>query len=76
MYSCMKKKLVKGEMVKGKGSIESERTEQKTELKGDNVVIGLDCDTPLSVVDKSVVCSLTPSFSSILLIRKIESRVS
>ena len=43
-------------MVKeGKGSIESERTEQKTELKGDNVVIGLDCDTPLSVVDKSVV---------------------
>ena len=55
MYSCMKKKLVKGEMVKGKGSIESERTEQKTELKGDNVVIGLDCDTPLSVVDKTVV---------------------
>lgn len=53
MYSCMKKKLVKGEMVKG--SIESERTEQKTELKGDNVVIGLDCDTPLSVVDKTVV---------------------
>ena len=39
----------------GKGSMESERTEQKTELKGDNVVIGLDCDTPLSVVDKSVV---------------------
>ena len=35
--------------------MESERTEQKTELKGDNVVIGLDCDTPLSVVDKSVV---------------------
>ena len=28
---------------------------KKTELKGDNVVIGLDCDTPLSVVDKSVV---------------------
>ena len=35
--------------------MESERTEQKTEIKGDNVVIGLDCDTPLSVVDKSVV---------------------
>ena len=52
----MKKKLAKGGKVKGKkGSMESERTEQKTELKGDNVVIGLDCDTPLSVVDKSVV---------------------
>ena len=26
----------------------------KAALKGDNVVIGLDCDTPLSVVDMSV----------------------
>ena len=51
----------------GKGSMESERTEQKTELKGDNVVIGLDCDTPLSVVDKSVVRYHSSLHSSILI---------